>query len=48
MPGIKLRGKLAHVSLKVRRPKSKAGVEKLRLAMEKVVRKHGGKIKKRK
>lgn len=47
MPMLKPAGKLVRVTFKVKRPKSKAGMEKLLRAMEKVAKKHGGKIKKK-
>lgn len=47
MPIIKASGKKVRVSFSVRRPKSAKALAKLAKAMEKVVKKHGGKIKKK-
>ncbi|HEY7540053.1 MAG TPA: hypothetical protein VIF11_07930 [Methylomirabilota bacterium] len=47
MPRLQLRGKQVRVSFNVRRPKSKPALERLRQAMEKVVRRYGGKVSKR-
>ncbi len=48
MPIVKTSGKSVRVSFSVKRPKSVKGLEKLVKAMEKVVTKHGGKLKKKK
>src|SRR6266478_5703642 len=45
MPSLQLRGKLVRVSFNVKRPMSKPGLERLRKAMEKVVRRYGGKVR---
>jgi len=47
MPDIQLRGKLVRVSFSVKRPRSKPALERLRRAMEKVVLRYGGKVRKR-
>jgi hypothetical protein len=46
MPRLQPRGKLVRVSFNVKRPMSKPGLERLRRAMEKIVRKYGGKVRK--
>jgi hypothetical protein len=46
MPSLQLRGKLVRVSFNVKRPMSKPGLERLRKAMEKVVRRYGGTVRK--
>jgi hypothetical protein len=47
MPDFQLRGNRVRVSFNVRRPRSKPGLERLRRAMEKVILKYGGKVRKR-
>jgi hypothetical protein len=47
MPKLQLSGKRVRVSFSVRRPKSRPALERLRQAMEKVVRRYGGKVSKR-
>ncbi|HXL45081.1 MAG TPA: hypothetical protein VN977_00610 [Candidatus Binatia bacterium] len=48
MPIIKSSGQKVRVSFSVRRPKTAKGMAKLHKAMENVVKKHGGKLKKKK
>lgn len=48
MPIIKSSGQKARVSFSVRRPKTKKGQAALQKALEQFVKKHGGKIKKKK
>lgn len=47
MPRLQPRGKQVRVSFSVKRPMSKPGLERLRRAMEKVVRRYGGKVSRR-
>lgn len=47
MPDIRLRGKQVRVSFNVRRPRTKPGLEKLRRAMEKVILRYGGKVRRK-
>lgn len=47
MPRLQLRGKQVQVSFSIKRPRSKPGLERLRRAMEKVVRRFGGTVRKR-
>jgi hypothetical protein len=46
MPRLQPRGKQVRVTFTVKRPMSKPGFERLRQAMEKVVRRYGGKVRK--
>lgn len=48
MPIVKASGARARVSFSVKRPKTPKGMAKLVRALEKVVRKHGGKVRKKK
>jgi hypothetical protein len=48
MPILKPSGKKVRVSFSVKRPRTPKTMERLVRAMEKVVRKHGGKVKRRK
>jgi hypothetical protein len=47
MPRLQLSGQKVRVSFTVRRPKSGPALERLRQAMEKIVRRYGGKVSKR-
>jgi hypothetical protein len=47
MPEIQLRGKQVRVSFRVKRPRGKPGLERLRKAMEKVILRYGGKVSKK-
>ena len=47
MPIIKASGKKVKVSFSVRRPRGAKALARLARAMEKVVKKHGGKLKKK-
>jgi len=46
MPDIRLRGKQVRVSFSLKRPRGKPGLERLRRAMEKVILRYGGKVRK--
>ncbi len=48
MPIVKPSGKKVRVSFSVRRPKTPKAMDRLVRAMQKVVRKHGGKVRRRK
>jgi hypothetical protein len=48
MPIVKPSGKKVRVSFSVRRPKNPKAMDRLVRAMQKVVRKHGGKVRRRK
>jgi hypothetical protein len=48
MPSIRPSGQKVRVSFSVRRPKTTKGKTKLQTALEKFVKKHGGKLKKKK
>ena len=48
MPIMKPSGKKVRVSFSVKRPRNPKTMERLVRAMEKVVRKHGGKVKRKK
>jgi hypothetical protein len=48
MPSMKPSGQRVRVSFSVRRPKTAKAKEKLEKALEKFVKSHGGKLKKRK
>jgi len=48
MPRLQPRGKQVRVTFSVKRPMTKPGLERLRQAMEKIVRRYGGKVSRRK
>ena len=48
MPIFRSSGQKVRVSFSVKRPKSAKGMANLQRAMEKVAKKHGGKLKKKK
>ena len=48
MPSMKPSGQRVRVSFSVRRPKTDKGKANLQTALEKFVKKHGGKLKKKK
>jgi hypothetical protein len=48
MPNVKPSGKKVRVSFSIRRPKTAKAQAKLQAALEKFVKKHGGKLKKKK
>lgn len=48
MPVVKPSGRKVRVSFSVKRPKSPKAMERLVSAMVKVVRKHGGKVRRKK